>query len=506
MENPQWTFRFRVVGNRLVPNFVRSVQHEASAVPRLEPRKERRRFGCLRRVVTTRLACALLAGGCQAGSTGGAFEVDGGDDGGSAEASIDAAIFEPPPPCTETPECPDGHACHPYGMVCVKPGEGCGGAAAETCGDAFYCEESLSVCLPGLTGSPCDSDESCVNLCTDDNVCGCDGVAHERELERGPLDIFLVLDRTASMGAGCTYTPGTSPPVPLKGCLATYALADYLTNVEPAGPTRLAINFLPINLQPVDYVCNGDGYETPAVDFTSLPATLESPLVNAITSVEFEGRTSTESALRGIVKFTAANQTEDREMIGVLITDGEPTECETDTEVLKGIIQDHFENTGIRTFVIGMLGATESVLETIASGGGTTLHDESCGSVDPPCFHWNIGLGQGSALGDALQAITASAQPFDCSLSLGELAAPEGEMFDFNRINVSVQDEGPAELIAQVPDVESCPSDAPAWYYDDPEEPTAVLLCPVTCDDLNASDGDPKVRVIVGCKDTVVLI
>lgn len=434
------------------------------------------------------------------------MNVDAGSDGSHNDASNDGAILEPPAACTATTDCPDGHACHPHGMVCVEAGQICGDIGASTCGDESYCDDSLSVCLPGLTGSPCDSDRNCVNLCTDDNVCGCDGVAHERELERGPLDIFLVFDRTASMGTGCTYTPGTSPPVPVKGCLATYALADYLTNVEPAGPTRLAISFLPISLQPIEYVCNGDGYETPAGDFTSLPATLESPLLNAVTSVEFGGRTSTESALRGIAKFTAANQIEGRDMIGVLVTDGEPTECEEDAEVLKGIIQDHFEDTGIRTFIIGMLGATDSVLETIASGGGTALHEESCGFVDPPCYHWNVGLGAGSALADALQAIVARALPFSCRLSLGELTAPEGEAFDFDRINVSVQHDETAELIPQVSDIASCPSNGPAWYYDDPEEPTAVLLCPLACDDLNASEGDPKIRVVVGCRDTVLLI
>src|SRR5438046_1816599 len=62
----------------------------------------------------------------------------------------------------------------------------------------------------------------------------CTGIAvgSEQVVQTGPLDIYLVFDRTASMGQDCDYTPGTSPPVNSKACFATYAVAEYFTSVN----------------------------------------------------------------------------------------------------------------------------------------------------------------------------------------------------------------------------------------------------------------------------------
>jgi hypothetical protein len=43
------------------------------------------------------------------------------------------------------------------------------------------------------------------------------------------------------------------------------------------------------------------------------------------------------------------------------------------------------------------------------------------------------------------------------------------------------------------------------WYYDDPDEPSEMILCPDTCTEINAGT-DPAVQLEVGCKTQTVAI
>jgi len=81
-----------------------------------------------------------------------------------------------------------------------------------------------------------------------------------------------------------------------------------------------------------------------------------------------------------------------------------------------------------------------------------------------------------------------------------ELAYPAKEAADPTQLVVQVTPPGgTAKGLTQVTDASKCSTVADAWYYDNPQKPTKILLCPTTCTSANAASGS-KVEALVGCK------
>jgi hypothetical protein len=304
------------------------------------------------------------------------------------------------------------------------------------------------------------------------------------------------------MGDDCDYVAGNLPPVSSKACYATYALADYLINVDPAVDTSLAFNLMSLS-----NVCDGSTYDPALIAKTSLPVASDSALVQTISDEDFSGGYGTriEGALRGIGTYTANHRTEGREMIGVLITDGDATNCDTNNSRLAGIIAQHLTDTGLRTFIIGMTGATEATLEVLATAGGADPHSDFCGNVGPECHYWNVGNGSGAALASALQAIAEQAVPLPCEVDVTGLTAPVGEVLDYGRVNVTLTEGETVTTIPQVGNAGACPFDQPAWYYDEPNAPTKIFLCQTACAAVSAAGDGASLNVVAGCTDTIVV-
>ncbi|HEV8550839.1 MAG TPA: vWA domain-containing protein [Polyangiaceae bacterium] len=329
----------------------------------------------------------------------------------------------------------------------------------------------------------------------------CTGLQYQQKTTSA-LDLYFVFDRTASMGDDCSYTPGDDAPVSSKACFATYAVCDYLSQVSSNVDTRLALQFMS---QPDD--CDGTPYETPLVPLTKLPVPTDHAMIRAISDETFAGGLGThiEGALRGIAAFTKANRTDGREMIGVLMTDGDPQGCEENIGDLGTIIADHLAATGIRTFIIGMEGATEDNLERLASAGGAEPHSDWCGSLDAPCHYWNVENGSQGAIAKALSAIVAQAAPIPCEFAVSGFTPPAGQTLDFGKVNVTLTDaHGTETTIGQAASEAACPKDVPAWYYDDPSSPKAIRLCSNACSLVTGSATGSRVNVKVGCEDTVL--
>ena len=395
-------------------------------------------------------------------------------------------------PCTGALDCAGGLYCGSNGVCtadCTSKGPDCSDGAV--CTDRGRCVEVDGTLVDSGTGI------------TDAEFDACTGQSYEQELEGGPLDIYFIFDRTASMGDDCDYEPGQTAPVSSKACFATYAMCDYVSQVAPATDTRLAFQFMSLADD-----CDPTPYATPLVDLTPLPVPSDGPIVQAISAERFDGGYGTrmEAALLGITQFTADNVTPGREMIGVLMTDGEPNGCDENVDNLAGIVADHLADTGIRTFIIGMEGADNQSLETMGAAGGAEAHDDYCAGGSTPCHYWNVGDGSGDAIASALTAIIGQAAPLPCEFNVSNLEPPEGEALDYGKVNVWMADEnGDQAPIGQVPNVAACPDDQLAWYYDDPAAPTSGLLCPTTCEVVSSAAVGSELTVVLGCQDTIVI-
>jgi hypothetical protein len=232
-----------------------------------------------------------------------------------------------------------------------------------------------------------------------------------------PVDMYIVLDKSGSMGdpAG-NGAPGdcdVGGTVNSKWCHAINAISGYLKSNDSKDQAA-ALQFFSEKDSPS--CSTGTPYDKPSVPTTSYTTLPSSTFDSALNDVVPGGGTPMEAALRGLTKFTAANRRGGRVTIGILVTDGDPQGCDENLDHLAKIVQDHYDATKIRTYVIGMNGATFKNLEKIAVGGNGPTHaatvgtlTNACGDVTAPCHFWNVGDGDPAGFIQALAAIQESA-------------------------------------------------------------------------------------------------
>jgi hypothetical protein len=257
----------------------------------------------------------------------------------------------------------------------------------------------------GLTDSPFGSG---------DGTTSGDGASNDGSGCYAPVDMYIMQDRSGSMGTDCNI----GQTVNSKWCHAINALSGYFNSPSAAG-NAAALQFFPHSSTTSSTACTtGQGFDTPAIPtspppFVTLPTNAFDSLLNSQAS---GGTTPTEAAIRGLDTYTANNRRGGRVTIGILVTDGDPNGCDMNLTDLSNLLQAHYTATTIRTYVIGMSGATDANLEQIAQGGNAPLHDATvgnltgaCGTSPAPCRHWNVGDGNPDAFIAALAAIEQSA-------------------------------------------------------------------------------------------------
>ena len=282
------------------------------------------------------------------------------------------------------------------------------------------------------------------------------------QAEQVPLAMYVLLDSTGSM-----LDQG-------KWAAAIDALNAFVNDPASAG-IRVAIQSFS-----GEGPCDGTVYDTPAVDMQALP-THATKIGQWLAGIFPDGQTPTEGALRGLTQFAAdyASVSPDEKVIGLLVTDGVPTRCDTSPATLTGLASAAFGGQpSIQIFTMGMAGADFTLLDQIATAGGSqSSYDASGGS---------------QAFVAALEAIRGTA--LSCEFLLPD--ATSGSV-DPDKVNVDFfPGAGGKETFFKVDDAASCVPKG--WYLDDPMTPTKVILCDDTCA-LVKGDATGRIDLILGC-------
>ncbi|MSP24234.1 MAG: VWA domain-containing protein [Myxococcales bacterium] len=289
------------------------------------------------------------------------------------------------------------------------------------------------------------------------------------------VNIYIMFDKSGSMAGP-------------KWSQATAALQGFFMDPASDG-ARVALRFFPD--AGCDESCNVQGCAVPKVplgELTELSAPTDSheqALIDAFIGVVPSGGTPLSIALDGALAWAAdvATKHPGEQSVVALVTDGEPTECNSDGNYLVLAAKSAFEKRGILTFAIGLEGSKASLIDAIAAAGGTKD---------------GIVVGTGNAQEELQTALnTIRDHTVACEFAIPK--SGNGEPVDTSHVNV-VFDAGDgtgAVTVGQVHAASACEAKA-AWHYDSGSAPTKIILCPAACAEIKKAIS-PKVEIVVGC-------
>jgi len=327
-----------------------------------------------------------------------------------------------------------------------------------------------------------------------------------------PLDLYVMLDQSTSMSE--SVTGGT------KWSTVTTALGAFLQQpgldgvsvglqffgVSHQGPActvlqctadsdcgtgcgPCAFGFCTGVLSSVGDSCTASDYATPNVEIAPLPG-VANALTTAMAAHSPSTGTPTSAALQGAVDHAKAwrmSHPSDA-VVAVLATDGEPSGCDEDLGHIDTIASTALAGTpSVMTFVIGV-GSSLAALNGIAAAGGTTQ-----------AFLVDTGGNVNQQFLDAMNAIRHAA--LGCNYLI---PTPTDGNPDYGEVNVVYSPMGQSGItFPNVPNMAACPANGNGWYYDNPNQPTQIVLCPSSCT-LVEGDMTGEVDVTLGCS-TVIL-
>jgi hypothetical protein len=84
-----------------------------------------------------------------------------------------------------------------------------------------------------------------------------------------------------------------------------------------------------------------------------------------------------------------------------------------------------------------------------------------------------------------------------------EIPLPSSGTPDYQEVNVIyTPGNGSPQTIPNVADAAACPATGNAWYYDNPANPTQIILCTATCSVVEA-DTAGSVAIQLGCQTVI---
>jgi hypothetical protein len=324
-----------------------------------------------------------------------------------------------------------------------------------------------------MTAAPLTTDSSCAR-----------GKAPAR-LE--PVNMFVMVDRSGSMNDDDKWLD------------ATAALLFFFRDPKAAG-MRVALRFFPHDV-PITgcdaTACDSQACAEPLVPLGELTTDFgeldpqERALVLGIAHANPDSATrddgtpiyaALEGALRWATSYKADHPSE--KTVVVFATDGEPNGCNEDFSAIAALAATALQTSSVTTYAIGLQGSNAAQIAQLAQAGGTRQSI----LVDP-------GPNAEQELVNALNAIRGETVSCDFAMPA---ASDTKLMIDPSRVNVTWKPaSGAAGTLSQVPDANSCGT-RKSWYYDAPQAPTRIELCPAACD-LVRGDASATLEVLLGC-------
>jgi len=299
------------------------------------------------------------------------------------------------------------------------------------------------------------------------------------EAESFPVDLLLMVDVSTSMVDH--EIDGVTRWELLKN-----AVTEFVTDPD-AKDIGMGINFW--SYLPNDPQCDASDYSTPVVPIGELGDN-QDEIVAALDEQDPMGLTPTHPALAGAIDYAKgyASDNPARQTVVVLVTDGYPTECDTDLTAIADLAEASWlETPRVPVFVIGIDGVWN--LDQIASAGGTR---------EPFLVE---GEGSTERLVTALKNITTDTAR--CEFEIPPSPNPEFLSPDTEAVQVIyTPGSGDPQEIPRVSGYAACAT-APngGWYtggLDADGKPTKIVVCPCSC----ANFGAGSVEVTLGCKAT----
>ncbi len=309
-------------------------------------------------------------------------------------------------------------------------------------------------------------------------TCGAPSCANETITANiKPVNMFIAMDKSGSMG-GTRWTSSKS------------AFTSFFQAPEAAG-IGVALEFFPYsgcynNSSECGNPANCSDPYVPLGLLTaaSAPAdTQEASLISAFNNFSPGGGTPAILAFQGCQQwaatYSAANPNE--QQVCILVTDGYPNSCGSATAGFTTAAADGYNNYGVISYGIGIVGANQTLLNAIAAAGNGEAFFVGSGNVEQDLL-------------DALLAIAG--QALSCDIAL-----PGGNYDPSDAIVEFTPSGGTTATISQVADLASCMA-AGGWYFDDPSNPASITLCPVTCTTVQA-DATGEIQMTFPCQATL---
>jgi hypothetical protein len=324
-----------------------------------------------------------------------------------------------------------------------------------------------------------------------------DGCAQgEEQAKEKPVDMYVMFDATTTMACPEPEGATTTRFDAIKGAMQQFV------NLPEANGLGVGLQFFGLRDS-----CNAADYARPSVPIAALPANAQ-PIVNALNGAPLpSGLTPLAPAVQGAVEHARAWATQTgHTVVVVLLTDGQPNLCGNASvdEIAAAAAAGLNGTPRIQTYVIGISVPDTSTcfvdlfdtapadsIHTIAQAGGTgaALVVQTGGGAQQTAQQFL----------DAIKKIRErSALP--CTY---QIPPPTNGPIDFGKVNVGyTSGQGQSTDIYGVGTPDQCKPNVPGWYYDNPQNPSSIQLCPGTCDTVSA-DLAGNVKVVFGCVPTI---